>query len=80
VSPTIFRVAGLRFFFFSREEPRVHVHVESASGEAKFWLEPEVELAHNSGLGPRELTIVRAVLQERRHEIREAWNRHFERR
>ena len=36
MSPTVFREKGYRFFFFSREEPRVHVHVICADGEAKF--------------------------------------------
>jgi len=45
MSPTVFREEGYRFFFFSREEQRVRVHVLSADGEAKFWLEPEIELA-----------------------------------
>ena len=40
-----FREKGYRFFFFSREESRMHVHVVSGDGEAKFWLEPELQLA-----------------------------------
>jgi len=44
MSPTIFKENGFRFFFFSREESRMHVHVISGDGEAKFWLEPEIEL------------------------------------
>ena len=55
----------------------MHVHVQAGSGEAKFWLEPEIELAHNSGLGARDLARVRAVLLERQDEIREAWKQHF---
>ena len=53
MSPTIFRVGRLRFYFFSREETRMHVHVQHPTGEAKFWLEPEIELARNyrSNLG-----------------------------
>jgi Domain of unknown function (DUF4160) len=43
--PTVLRYKGYRFFFFSREEDRGHVHVHCADGEAKFWLEPEIELA-----------------------------------
>ncbi|MFN7338865.1 MAG: DUF4160 domain-containing protein, partial [bacterium] len=27
MSPTVFREDGYRFFFFSREETRMHVHV-----------------------------------------------------
>lgn len=50
MSPTIFREAGFRFFFFSREESRLHVHVSHSDGEAKFWLEPQIELANSIGL------------------------------
>jgi hypothetical protein len=50
MSPTIFRARGYRFLFFSREETRMHVHVLCSSGEAKFWLEPDLELARNFGL------------------------------
>ncbi|MES9901664.1 MAG: DUF4160 domain-containing protein [Sedimenticola sp.] len=47
MSPTVFKERGYRFFFFSREEERMHVHVLSGDGEAKLWLEPEIELAKN---------------------------------
>ena len=40
---------GYRFFFFSREEPRMHVHVICADGESKFWLDPAIELARIAG-------------------------------
>ena len=43
MSPTIFRKNGIRYFFFSREETRRHVHILSADGEAKFWMEPKIE-------------------------------------
>jgi len=77
VTPTVLRDGAFRYFFFSREEPRPHVHVQSADGEAKFWIEPEVELARSQGLTHRELRRVREVIDERRGEIRDAWNRHF---
>jgi hypothetical protein len=47
MSPTIFGDGSLRFYFFSREESRMHVHVKGSDGEAKFWMEPEIELAQN---------------------------------
>jgi hypothetical protein len=31
---TVFREKGFRFLFFSREETRIHVHVQCADGEA----------------------------------------------
>lgn len=77
MSPTLFRVGPFRFFFFSREERRPHVHVISADGEAKYWLEPEVDLAKNHGLSSRALGRVEEIVRERREEILNAWNRHF---
>jgi hypothetical protein len=77
VSPTLFRHGSFRFFFFSREEERAHVHVASADGEAKFWLEPTVSLATFDGLSSRQLRRLQAVVEEREDEIRKAWKRHF---
>jgi len=45
MSPTILRYGAYRLYFFSREERRIHVHVQHPDGEAKFWLEPRIELA-----------------------------------
>ena len=73
----MFREAGLRFYFFSREEPRMHVHVQGQNGEAKFWLEPQIKLAQNFGLQPRELADALRLITEHEHDIRTAWNRHF---
>ena len=50
MAPTVFREGPFRFFFFSREESRMHVHVTHADGEAKFWIEPEIAIALNRGL------------------------------
>jgi hypothetical protein len=77
VSPTIFREGPYRFYFFSREEPRMHVHVASGDGEAKFWIEPKIELAVNRGLSERELTTIAKILERRRDEIESAWHSHF---
>ena len=77
MSPTIFRSGGYRFYFFSREEPRMHVHVHHETGEAKFWLEPDIAIAQNYGLSPTRLAAARRLLQEHEDEIRTAWQTHF---
>lgn len=77
MSPTVFREGPYRFFFFSREEERMHVHVQSADGEAKFWLEPKIELARNHGLSDQDLGRIEKVINERQQEVRDAWNSHF---
>ncbi len=77
MSPTILRVGPYRFFFFSREEPRAHVHVHSPDGEAKFWLDPRVELAVDHGLPEKALAEARKLVEENQEVFRDAWKRHF---
>ena len=63
--------------FFSREETRLHIHVESADGEAKYWLDPGIELARNHGLSDKDLSRVERLIEEHEQGIRDAWSRHF---
>jgi hypothetical protein len=77
VSPTVFRAGGYRFYFFSREEPRLHVHGQHAEGEAKFWLEPEIGLAQNYGLRQHQLAAAEQLIRGHEDEIRAAWHKHF---
>ncbi len=77
MSPTVFREGPFRFYFFSREEPRMHVHVQTSDGEAKFWLEPQIELALNVGLPAHLVNSALSLVNEHEHEIRSAWNAHF---
>jgi hypothetical protein len=79
MSPTVFRHGGFRFYFFSREEERVHVHVHHATGEAKFWLEPTITLAQNFGLSQRNIAAALRLVVEHEDEIRAAWRKHFAR-
>ena len=55
----------------------MHVHVQSAGAEAKFWMEPQIELDENFGFPERELGRIQGLLEERQDEIREAWRQHF---
>jgi hypothetical protein len=75
--PTVFRKAGYRFYFFSREEPRMHVHVQGQNGEAKFWLEPDIKLAQYTGFSLREINDSLKLVQEHEDDIRSAWHKHF---
>ena len=77
VTSTVFRVGPFRFFFFSLEEERMHVHVQSSTGEAKFSLEPIAALAVNEGMKPKELRRAQQIIEERMGEIKAAWKKHF---
>ena len=77
MSPTVFREKGYRFFFFSREESRMHVHIVSGDGEAKFWLGPDLELAKNHGYSRQQLKEIESLVEGHRDELVSAWEQHF---
>ena len=77
MSPTIFRERGYRFFFFSREESRPHIHIYCGDGEAKFWLDPQIELARNYRLSKVQLTEIEAIIEAHYDELKAAWNEYF---
>ena len=77
MSPTIFKARGYRFFFFLREETRMHVHAICGDGEAKFWLEPQVELAKNHSLSRSQLREIEDLIEVHLDELKSAWSRHF---
>lgn len=77
VSPTILRIGNCRFFFFSREEERIHVHILSPDGEAKFWLQPVVALATYTGFSDKQLRRLHELVEKHEDEIVKAWTEHF---
>jgi len=77
MTPTVFNEDGYRYFFFSREESRMHVHITSGDGEAKFWLEPEIELANNYHYSRKHLKKVESFIEDHYDEIINAWKQHF---
>jgi hypothetical protein len=77
MSPTILRFGSLRFFFYSREEARPHVHVSTPDGEAKIWLDPDLTLDWHHGIRPKDLNTAMRVAEEHRDDFKAAWQRYF---
>jgi len=75
--PTVARIKGFRFFFFSNEakEP-FHINVESDDKYAKFWMDP-VHLAKSVGYSAKELRELRNMLMENADVFRRRWNEYF---
>jgi hypothetical protein len=75
--PTVLRIDGFRFFFFSDEgnEP-AHVHVAHQGSKAKFWLVP-VSLVWNKGFNTSAITRLHEIVRDNQQEFLEAWNEHF---
>ena len=77
MSPTVFTERGYRFFFFSLEERRIHVHVRSGGREAKFWLDPVIRLARNYGYSRQQLREIERMIEAHRDELKDAWEQYF---
>jgi len=77
VMPTILRIKGYRFFFFSREgnEP-AHLHIEQAERYAKFWIAP-VQLAVSDGFRNSEIAELRKLVEENSNYLEEKWNEYI---
>jgi len=75
--PSLLRVRGYRFFFYSmeaREPPPPPV--AHAGRYAKFWLEP-VALAQVRGFRGHELTELRRIVLQNRLFFMERWHEYF---
>ena len=77
ILPTILKIKGYRFFFFSREELRQHIHIYCQEGEAKFWLEPQIELAKNYKLSRKQLNEIEKIIEENYEKFTNAWEEYF---
>ena len=82
--PTVLIISGWRFFFYSNEgnEP-VHIHVEKAEMECKFWLKREVfeiQEAFSYKMPSRAKREVRKIIYEHFDYIVEEWDEYFKRR
>lgn len=55
----------------------MHVHVVSADGEAKFWLEPELQLAKTYRYNRQQLKEIESLIEDHYHELISAWQGYF---
>ncbi len=55
----------------------MHVHVLSGDGEAKFWLEPEIELAKNYRYSRKQLKEIESIIEVHYNELTSAWQKYF---
>ena len=64
MSPVFRRESEYIFKIFYNEEERMHIHVLCGGHEAKFWLEPQVELARNTGIPEHKLNEIKKIVDE----------------
>lgn len=76
--PTVLRLSGWRFHFYSDEgtEPP-HIHVDAGDGACKFWLGP-VRLARSENVKPVDLRKMEAIVAQNESYFLEKWHDFFD--
>jgi len=77
MSPTFLHEKTYRFFTWSKEEERKHIHVVQDDKQCKFWLEPTIEMAENNGFKEFELNEILKIIIKNETEFNNKWNKHF---
>ncbi|MBQ8265988.1 MAG: DUF4160 domain-containing protein [Bacteroides sp.] len=80
MSPKFRKEEGFVFKIYSNEEERMHIHVVKAENEAKFWLEPVIELAENFGFNSKEIKKITKMVETYGNEFKEQFAAHIGRR
>lgn len=76
--PELWRMFGMRFFFYSREHEPIHVHVKSADGLAKFNVTEEgVEIVTNTGMRAKDLNLALMEILKRKDFVISEWESRF---
>jgi len=74
--PELFRLFGIRFFFFSNEHLPIHVHIENSDGDAKFTIKP-VRLISSKGIKNKDIKLAESIIEENEELIEKRWNEYF---
>mgnify|MGYP004700883363 FL=1 len=76
MSPKFKEINGFVFKIYSNEESRIHIHIVKAENEAKYWLEPDIELVENFGFSSKELSFIEKILKENGDDFKIKFARH----
>ena len=77
MSPIFRRENGYIFKIYSNEEERKHIHVIKAENEAKFWLEPVIELVENYGFNSKEIKNITQIVEQYGDEFKCKFTEHI---
>ena len=74
--PTVLRIEGFRFFFFSDEHSPQHIHIEKGDGYARIELE-SLKITDSYSLNSKELKKLRGLVKENNKQLIKAWDEYF---
>lgn len=63
------------YLTLSQDEPRAHVIIYNANGEAHFWLKPKLALAEKQSFKPPQIEEAKKIIMKYIKELHEIWDR-----
>ena len=74
--PTVLRINGYRFFFFSDEHLPQHIHIEKADSYVRIEID-SLQVTDSYNISTKEINkLVKLVLKHNK-ELKGAWNEYF---
>lgn len=74
--PTVLKINGFRFFFFSDEHTPLHIHVEKGDGYMRVELE-SLKVTNKQKFTKNEEKKALNIIKEHQEELIGAWNEYF---
>lgn len=73
MSPTLFRIGGIRVIIYTKEHKPAHVHLVAPNAEAKIELKTW-RIVQCRGFSEKALNRIMGFLRTHEQELMEAWN------
>jgi len=74
--PTVLRIGGYRFFFFSDEHLPMHIHIEKADSYVRIEIET-LKVTDSYNISHKEVKKLKRFVEENREVLKGAWNAYF---
>lgn len=74
--PTVLRVDGYRFFFFSDEHLPIHIHIEKGDGYMRVELDT-LNITDKYKFSAKEVKHIMDIIKQNQILLTKAWNEYF---
>jgi len=74
--PTVLKIDGFRFFFFSDEYIPEHIHIEKGDSYIRIEIE-SLKVTNSYNISSKETKKLVKLVAEDKDKLKEAWNEYF---
>ena len=74
--PTVFKIDGYRFFFFSDEHTPEHIHIEKGDAYVRIEIE-SLRVTNSYNLNSKELKKLLDLVKKNKQKLKGAWDEYF---